>query len=93
MKRSSSSGFTHHRSDLSRRLGQHANLVFAENPGFDGLHYENALQNSAIDQRNTQERLVGILARIAEVLEAGMVFHLLYGDRPHQFCHQAGEPS
>ena len=31
--------------------------------GFDGLHHQNALQNAAIDQRNAEERLVGVLAR------------------------------
>ncbi len=85
------SGFAHNWSDLGGRFRQHSNLVFAENAGLDRLHDQNALQNSAIDQRNSQERLVGILASVPKILKPGMILHLFDRNRPHQFRHQASE--
>ena len=63
-----------------------------KDPRLDGLHDQNALQNAAIDERNSEERLVGVFARFTEVFEARMIFDLLDGDRPHLFRHKAREP-
>ncbi len=46
--------------DLRGRFGQHVNLIGAERPGFDGLDNEDALENSPIDQWNTEKRLVSV---------------------------------
>ena len=57
-------GFADHRADLGRGLGQHADFILAEDPGRNGLDYQNSLQDAAIDQRNAQERLVMRLRRL-----------------------------
>ena len=65
--------------DLVGRLGQHADLSFAKDAGFFGLNDENALQNSAIDQRHAEEGLVVVFAGFLEVLEARMIAGILDG--------------
>ena len=56
------SGFANDRSHLPGSFGQHTNFIFRKNSGFDRLHNQNTLQYAAIDQRNAQERLIGVLA-------------------------------
>ena len=82
----------HHRRDLRGRLGQHLDFVVRESARLDRLHHQNALQNSAIDQRHAEKGLVGLFARFAEILEARMILDLLDGHRLHLFGHQAREP-
>src|SRR5208282_1833944 len=67
-----SAGLAHHRRYLGGRLHQHPNLVFVEDARLDGLYDENTLQDAAIDQRNSEERLVAIFVGLFEMLEAGM---------------------
>ena len=86
------SRLAHDRSHLRRRFRQHANFIFAEDAGLDGLHHQHALQNAAIDQRNAQERLVGLFAGLPEVLEPRMILDLRDRNRPHLFRHQARQP-
>jgi hypothetical protein len=86
-----SASFAYHRSDLGGGLRQRPNFFLMKDPGLDGLHDENALQNTAIDERNSEERLVGVFARFAEVFKARMIFNLLYGHRPHLFRHKTRE--
>ena len=89
MKRSRVRASLTDRRDLGGGLGQHPHFIFAKDAGLDGLHHQNALQHAAIDQRNAEERLVSIFAGFLEVLEAGMVFDLLHGDRTHLLGDQA----
>ena len=49
------------------------------------------MQNAAIDERNSEERLVGVFTRFPEVFEARMILYLLYGHRPHLFRHKSRE--
>ena len=80
-----------HRRNLRGGFHQHPNFVLAEYARFDRLHHQHALQHAVIDQRDAQERLVGVFAGLAEILEARMPFHLLHGDRAHLLGHQAGQ--
>ena len=58
----------------------------------DRLHHQNALQNAPIDQRHSQERLILLLARLPEVLEARMQADLFHRDRMDLLGDQSGEP-
>ena len=53
---------------------------------------ENALQNAPIDERNSEERLVGLFTGFPKIFEARMVLHLLDCHRAHFLRHQAREP-
>jgi predicted esterase YcpF (UPF0227 family) len=64
---------------------------FREDARLHRLHHQNALQHAAIDERNSQERVVIILARLAEVLEARMILDLFHGHRADLFRDQAGQ--
>src|SRR2546423_7318916 len=75
--------FAYHWRHLGSSLGQHANFVFGKGPRFDRLHYQHSLQDSAIDEWNSQEGLVGVLARLLEILESRMISYFLHRDRPH----------
>src|SRR5208283_2121935 len=66
------SGFAHNVRDPVRRLGEQTNFIFREDARLRGLDHQYALQHAAIDERNSQERLVIILAGFAEVFETGM---------------------
>ena len=80
-----------HRRHLAGRLHQHANLVFAKDARLLGLHHQHALQNAAIDQRNAQEGVVLLFARLPEVFEARMIAGVLHGHGQHLLGHQAGQ--
>ena len=56
-----------------------------------GLHDEDALQDAAINEGDAEEGLVSVLVGLFDVLKAGMVLYLAYGDGVHLFCDQAGE--
>jgi hypothetical protein len=79
-------------SSLSSGVHEHANFILPKNPGIDGLDDEHALQNAPIDERNSEERLVGILTGFPKIFEARMVLHLLDCNRAHFLRHQAREP-
>ena len=74
-----------------RRLGEQTNLILREDSRLQGLHHQNALQHAAIDERNSQERVVIVLASLAEVLEARMILDLFHGHRADLFSDQAGQ--
>ncbi len=63
-----------------------------KNPRLDRLNNQNSLQNATVDQRNAQEGLILVFARLEEILEAGMLFHLLHGNRPNLFRYQSRQP-
>ncbi len=81
-------GFAHHGRNPLRGLGEQTNLIFRKDPRLHGLNHQNALQHAAIDQRNSQERLVSILAGFAEVLEARMGPDLFHRHRANLFRDQ-----
>ena len=60
-----------------------------ENPRLDCLNDENALQKALIDEGNSEKRVVSVFAGFAEVLETGMILHLLHRDRTQLLRHQA----
>ena len=62
---------------------QQAHLAPIERARLDGLDDQHALQEPPIDQRHAQERVVGILARLAEILEARMLGRMLDDLRAH----------
>ena len=78
-------------SDLAGGFDQHANLVLAEDARVLGLHDEDALQNSAVDQRHAEEGVVHLFAGLLEVLEAGMIADVGDGDGQDLLGDQAGE--
>ena len=84
-------GFAHHVRNPVRGLGEQTNLIFRENSRLHGLNHQNALQHAAINEGNSQERLVSILAGFAEVLEARMIPDLFHGHRADLFRDQADE--
>ena len=55
-------------------------FVFPEEAGFFGLHDEDALENTAVDEGYAEEGVVDLFAGFFEVLEAGMVGHVFDGD-------------
>ena len=86
-------GFAYDWSHLRGGLGEHLNFIFSEDAGLDGLHYENTLQDAAIDQGNTEEGLVRVLARFAEVFETRMVHRVLDGNGAYLLGHEASKAS
>ncbi len=71
--------------DYGRNLvpcfGQHANFVFPEFSWLFCLHYEDPLQNAAVDQRHSQKGVVYLFARLFEILKTWMFTDVLHGDR------------
>ncbi len=51
-------GFADHRRDLRGGLRQHANLFRVKDARLDGLHHQDALQDAAIDEGNSEKRLI-----------------------------------
>ena len=52
-----------------------------ERPRVDGLHHQHALQHAAVDERDAEERAIGILAGFPEVLEARMRGRVVHDQR------------
>ena len=73
-----------------------AHGVGTERAWGERLHYQNALQQPAVDQRHAEKRLVRVLARLAEILEARVRRRVLDHLRQHLLADQAdqalGEP-
>ncbi len=84
-------GFAHHVRHPVRGLGEQTNLIFREDSRLHGLDYQHALQHAAIDQRNSEERLVSIFAGFAEILETRMTPDLFDGHRADLFRDQADQ--
>ena len=74
---------------LACSLDQHSNLILAKGPRILGLHDENTLQNSAINQGNAQERVVFLFSRLLEVLETRVTSGVADGHRHDLLRHQA----
>ena len=70
---------------------QHLDFVFAKGTRFDGLQDQNTLQHAAVNQRNAQKRLIGILPAFAEVLETRVILHLADVYRTDLLGHQTRE--
>ena len=80
------------RRQLPARHHQHPHLVVAEDARLARLHDQHALQQAAIDHRDTEERVVGVLAGFLEVLEP-RVRRRVGEDLRLQFLgHQPDEP-
>ena len=84
-------GFAHHGRNPLRGLGEQTNLIFRKDPRRHSLNHQNALQHAAINQGNSQERLVSILTRFAEVLEARMIPDLFNRHRADLFGDHADQ--
>ena len=84
-------GFAHYVRHPARRLGEQTNLIFREDSRLHGLNHQHTLQHAAINQGNSQERLVGIFAGFAEILEARMIPDLFHGHRADLFRDQADQ--
>ena len=84
-------GLADDRRDFRGGFDQHADLVLAEGARVLGLHDEDTLQDSAVDQRHAEEGVVHLFAGLLEVLETGMVGDVRDGDRQHLLGDQAGE--
>src|SRR5207245_9809131 len=76
---------------LSGGLDKHADFVFVEGAGSLGLNHQNSLQNATINERNSEKGLIVVFACFSEILEAGMLFGVLFGHGPYMLGHQAGE--
>src|ERR1700704_1784752 len=83
--------FAYHWRHLRSSVGQHANFVFGKSSRFDRLHHQNALQDAAIDEWNSQERLVGFLPGFLEILESRMISYFFNRHRPNLLRNQPGE--
>src|SRR5215472_2008452 len=83
--------FTYHGRNLRCSLNEHTNLFFAEQPRLDGLNDEDSLKHAAIDQRNTEERVVLLFARLWEVLEARMTLGILNCNGANLFGDQTSK--
>ena len=86
-----SAGLADHRRHLRGSLGQHANLVLRKGPELDRLHNEDALEHASIDERNSEKRLVSVFASFLEILETGMIFGAVHGNRTHLLRNQASQ--
>ncbi len=84
-------GLADHGRHLHGGGDQHARILLAELAHGGGLQHQHALQRAAVNQGNAQERLVGILAGFAKVLETGMLVDLLDRHRTHLLGDQADQ--
>ena len=87
-----SARFGDHRRKLRGGLGHHVDFEVSKTTILDGLDDQDTLQNSPIDERDAEERLVSLFAGFFKIFEARMVSHLLHRDRAHFLRHQAGKP-
>jgi len=55
------------------------------------LNDENTLENASINERNTEERLVSILAGLTEIFEARMIPDLFNGNRTNLLGNESRE--
>ena len=82
----------HHRGELGRDADQHPRLVGLEGSLFDGLDDEDALEGAALDQRDAEEGMVRIFARLGEVFEARVGERIGHHDRPEFLGDEARQP-
>ena len=73
------------------RLTQHPDFVLAKHSRLDGLHHENALQDSPVAQWDAKERLIAVFAGFIEILEARVILRAFDGHRTHLLRDQPGE--
>ena len=71
--------------------GQHAHGVGAEHARLDRLHDEHALQQSLVDERYAEERVVRVFARLAEIFESRMPGRILDHLRLQLLADEAGQ--
>src|ERR1700686_1660227 len=81
----------HNRRNRLCRLGQQTNFIFRKDSRRRRLNHQNALQYTAVNERNSKKRLEFILARLAEVFKARMVSYLLHRHWTNFFRDQARE--
>ncbi len=74
-------GLAYDRTQLCCHVNQRTNLFLAEQPGFERLNDQYALQHTAVNERNSQERLIIILPGFTKVLEARMILNAFHSDR------------
>jgi hypothetical protein len=82
--------------DDRRELGaggrQHPDGVRAEHARLPGLDDQHALKQPSIDEGNTQEGVVRVFSRLAEILEPRMLRRILHDLRPQLFADEPGQP-
>ena len=76
---------------MRRGFAQHLNFIFSKDSRLYRLHYENPLQNAAVDEGNAEEGLIRILTRFVKIFEARMIVRLLHGHGAHLLRHQASQ--
>ena len=82
----------HDRGELRSGHRQHADRIGAERARLDRLDDEHALQQSLVDERHAEKRVIRIFASLAEIFEArmgGRVFH----DQRRQLFRRPGRPA
>src|ERR1700674_2577802 len=84
-------GFAHYRRNPGRGLREQANLFLREDTRLQSLNHQNALQHTAINERNSQERLIIIFAGFTEILKPRMIPDVFNGHRADLFRDQAGQ--
>jgi hypothetical protein len=85
-------GFADDGGDLIGGFSEHPYFVVAEDAGFLGLHDEDALENAAIDERDTEEGAILLFAGFLEVFVAGVTAGIIDGDGADLFGDKAGKP-
>jgi hypothetical protein len=74
---------------LGSSLREHMDFILSKYAGLNSLNDKNTLQNAAVNQRDSQKRLISVFARVTEILEPRMVSSLVNRHRPHLFRYQA----
>ncbi len=83
--------FADERRKLRSRHRQQADILLREEAGLACLHDEHALQDTAIDHGNAEERMVGILARFRKIFETRVRGRIRHDDRTHLLRDETDE--
>ena len=84
-------GLADDRRHLRARRREQADHVLAVRARLHRLQHQDALQQTAVDQRHAEERVIRVLTGFAEVLEARMARGVLHHLRHKCFADEAGE--
>ena len=75
--------FAYERTQLCSRSNQSANFIGRIIACLDRLEHNHALQRTAVNKWDAQERLVSLFAGFGKVFEPRMVRRVVEGPRPH----------
>jgi hypothetical protein len=84
--------FGYERRELRGDGHQHACFVVGKGSARRGLRHENALQQSALDDRHAEERVVFVFSRVGEIFEARMLERVRHVHRREAFGDETGQP-